>query len=127
MPVRVVDRRQRHRWDLAEDLRSADLEALISLRPRTRWMVLEGTGLGRARLPGKAQFLVEISRLTSVLQRTIQAQLESNGPQHLAFGTGMPFKVPEPALLKLEILDVSRQVKEQIAWRNAAGMLGLKT
>ncbi len=44
-----------------------------------------------------------------------------------AFGTGMAFKVPEPALLKLEILDTSKAVREKIAWKNAAKMLGIRS
>jgi len=126
VPMRVVDRRQRHPWDLAEDLAPAAFEEVFALRPRTRWMVLNGLGLDGKRLPAPARFLVEISRLTSVLQRNIPDLLETAGPEHLAFGTGMPFKVPEPALLKLEILDAPKRVKERIAWRNAAEMLGLK-
>ena len=126
-PMRVVDRRQRHRWDLAEDLAPSALEEAVSLRPKTRWMVLNGMGVNGRRLPDEARYLVEISRLTAVLQRTIPSLLETAGPKHLAFGTGMPFKVAEPALLKLNILDAPARVKERIAWRNAAEMLGLGT
>ena len=125
VPMRIVDRRQRHAWDLAQDLEPGDLEAVFSLRPGTRWMVLNGLRLDGARLPTDARYLIGISRLTSVLQRNIPALIETAGPEHLAFGTGMPFKVPEPALLKLEILDAPREVVEKIAWRNAADMLGL--
>ena len=38
----------------------------------------------------------------------------------------MPFKVPEPALLKLKALDAPKRVREGIAWRNAARFLRLK-
>ena len=86
-------------------------------------MVLNGVGLNGDRLPSKARFLVEISRQTAVLQKTIQALLETAGPRHVAFGTGMPFKVPAPQFLKLDVLDVPRWVKERIAWRNAMEML----
>ena len=125
VPMRVVDRRQRHAWDLAQDLEPAEIEAAISLRPQVPWMVLNGLGLDGERLAADAQFLVEISRMTSVLQGNIPALIETAGVQHLAFGTGMPFKVPEPALLKLQILDLPGEAKERIAWRNAAEMLGL--
>ncbi len=123
VPMQVVDRRQRHRWDLAEDLTPGAFEKAFALRPRTRWMVLNGVGLNGDRLPSKARFLVEISRQTAVLQKTIQALLETAGPRHVAFGTGMPFKVPAPQFLKLDVLDVPRWIKERIAWRNAAEML----
>ena len=37
-----------------------------------------------------------------------------------------PFKVPEPAFLKLDLLDPPKRVQERIDWRNAAKMLKLK-
>ena len=42
-------------------------------------MVLNGIGLNGVRLPSKARFLVEISRHTAVIQKTIQALLETAG------------------------------------------------
>ena len=36
----------------------------------------------------------------------------------------MPFKYPDPALVKLEVLDASEEVKEQIRSRNALALLG---
>ena len=125
VPMRVVDRRQRHAWDLAEDIAPDEFAAAFTLRPQTRWMVLNGFGFDGAKLPGDVHFLIEISRMTSVLQRNIAALIETVGVHHLAFGTGMPFKVPEPALLKLDILDASAEDKARIAWRNAAEMLHL--
>ena len=126
VPMRVVDRRQRHEWDLARDLEPEEFEAAISARPQTGWMVLEGLGLDELRLPAEARYLMELSRMTSVLQRTVQAMMTSAGSQRVAFGTGMPFKEPRPAMLKLEHLDVSEADRERVAWRNAAEMIGLE-
>jgi len=105
VPMRLEDRRQRHPFDLAEDLTPAAIEAILAQRPMIRWMILDGIGLDGSRLPAEARYLVEISRMTSVLHRSIPAFLQTAGHQHLAFGTGMPLKVPEPAFLKLEVLD----------------------
>ena len=124
VPMRIVDRRQRHRWDMARDLTQDDFQAMLSARPKARWMLLNSLGLDGSRLPAEANFLVEISRMASVLQRNIQELISEAGSGRLAFGTGMAFKVPEPALLKLEILDTSKAVREKIAWKNAAKMLG---
>jgi len=124
VPMRIVDRRQRHLWDQARDLSPADLEAAVAARPRTRWMFLNALGMDGGRLDPKAKFLVDISRMSAVLGRNIQALIEAAGANHLAFGTGMPFKVPEPALLKLDILDQPKSVKEKLAWRNASALLG---
>lgn len=125
VPMRVVDRRQRHKWDLAEDLAADEIYAALAQCPGACWMWLNSLGLDGARLPAEGPFLVEISRMTAVLQRNIQALIETAGTEHLAFGTGMPFKVPEPALLKLEVLDAPPYMRERIAWRNASEMLGL--
>ena len=125
VPMRVVDRRQRHAWDLAKDISPGEFEKAFAIRPQTRWMVLNGLGFDGTRLAAGAQVLIEISRMTSVLQRNIPALIETAGAGHLAFGTGMPFKVPDPALLKLDVLDAPRATVEDIAWRNAAQMLGL--
>ena len=61
--------------------------------------------------------------MTAVLQRNIQAFIETAGVNHLAFGTGMPFKMPSPTLLKLEVLDQQEGVREAITWRNAETLL----
>ena len=123
VPMRVVDRRQRHPWDQAHDLAAADFERALAARPAARWMILDSLGLDGTRLPANASYLVEISRMTAVLQRNIQSFMETAGAEHLAFGTGMPFKMPAPTLLKLEVLDQPEGVREAIAWRNAETLL----
>ena len=121
--MRIVDRRQRHPWDLADDLKPATFRRLFELRPRVRWMILNGAGFTGRILPRNVRFLVEISRLTAVLERSIQGLTQAWGPERLAFGSGMPFNTPAPALLKLRILDAPNDVREAIAWRNADAML----
>lgn len=126
VPMRIVDRRQRHPWDLARDLTQADLEAALAARPRVKWMFLNAPGVDGSRLDAKGRWLVDLSRLTAVLQRNMQELIDAAGPGHLAFGTGMAFKDPQPALLKLDILDRPKSVKERIAWKNAAALLGVR-
>ena len=126
VPMRLEDRRQRHVLDVARDLTGAELVAVVQARPGVRWIFLEALGLEGVQFPANAEYLVEISRMTAVLQRNIQAFAAAAGEGHLAFGTGMPLKVPEPALLKLEVLDAPKRVREGIAWRNAARLLRWK-
>ena len=126
VPMRLVDRRQRHRWDLADDLRPRDFVAALEARPDVKWMILSALELDGKALPREARFLIEISRMDAVLRRNIQGLLGALGPGHLAFGSGMAFKTPEPALLKLRLLDVDEDIRKRIAWRNAAEMLGLE-
>ncbi len=123
VPMRIVDRRQRHPWDLADDLKPATFRRLFNLRPHIRWMILNGAGFTGRILPPDVRFLVDVSRLTAVLERSIQGLTQAWGNGCLAFGSGMPFNTPAPALLKLQILDAPDEVREAIAWRNADTML----
>ena len=126
VPQRVEDRRTRHPWDIARDLSGAELIDALQARPKVKWMLLNALGLAADRLPKDANYVIDISRMTAVLQRNMQQVLDAAGNDKLAFGTGMVFKVADPALLKLEVLDRGKRVRETIAWRNAARMLGLK-
>ena len=84
--MHIVDQRQR--WDLAEDLKPDEFEAVFNRFPSTLWMVLNGQGFDGRRLHAHANFLIEISRVISVLQRNIPVLIQTAGVQHLAFGTG---------------------------------------
>ena len=75
---------------------------------------------------GGANYWIEISRLSAVLANEIGQLIKCIGYEHIVFGTGMPFTYPDPALLKLEVLDAPEEVKEAIRWKNAASILGLK-
>ncbi|MBT5875212.1 MAG: amidohydrolase family protein [Candidatus Latescibacteria bacterium] len=123
VPMRVVDRRQRHPMDWASDLAASDFEDALAARPLVKWMILDALGLDGTKMPPNASYVVEISRMTAVLQRNIQGFIETAGHVHLSFGTGMPFKMPGPALLKLDVLDVPKTVREAIAWKNAKKVL----
>ena len=125
VPQRIEDRRTRHPWDIARDLAGDEIVEALQTRPKVKWMFLNALGLPEARLPKDADFVVDISRMTAVLQRNMQRMLDTVGNDKLAFGTGMVFKTVDPTLLKLEILDRGKRVREAIAWRNAARMLGL--
>jgi hypothetical protein len=50
--------------------------------------------------------------------------IENLGPERVVFGSGMPFKYPDPALLKLEVLDAPEDVKQLIRSGNASRLLG---
>jgi predicted TIM-barrel fold metal-dependent hydrolase len=45
------------------------------------------------------------------------------GAEQVMLGTGMPFNYPDPALVKLEVLDASEPDKEKIRSQNAATWL----
>jgi len=129
IPIRVVDRRQRHWLDSARDLSLSEIEEIIKQCPDTNFILTNGIGwedgqLAQNEFFKSCNFLIEISRLTSVLQESIPRLLDALGPTKLAFGTGIPFKYPHPAMLKMEILTASEAVKERIYWQNIAEILG---
>ena len=57
--MHIVDQRQR--WDLAEDLKPDEFEAVFNRLPSTLWMAI-GQGFVGRRLHAHANFLIEISR-----------------------------------------------------------------
>jgi predicted TIM-barrel fold metal-dependent hydrolase len=129
IPMRMVDRRQRHWLDSARDLSLSEFEEIIKQCPETAFILAEGVGWENSQLVKdeffkSCKFLIEISRLTSVLQESIPRLLDVLGATKLAFGTGIPFKYPRPAMLKMEILEASEEVKERICWRNVVEILG---
>jgi len=129
-PMRLEDRRQRHWLDVAPDLSAGEVEAVVRACPDATFFVLEGIGLEHSALVQdpklRERVYIEISRFTSVLQEGIPRMIAAAGPDRLAFGTGMVLKVPTPAILKVEVLNASRKVKEAIAYRNAARALRVK-
>ena len=61
--------------------------------------------------------------MATVLQQTIPLLLERLGPRRLVFGTGMPLKIPGPAILKLQLLEAAPEVKHQLARDNMERLL----
>jgi predicted TIM-barrel fold metal-dependent hydrolase len=68
---------------------------------------------------------MELSRLSAVLANELGQLISNLGAERVMFGTGMPFKYPDPALLKLEVLEVSEADKEKIRSQNAVAWLQL--
>ena len=53
-------------------------------------------------------------------------QLITNlGAERVMFGTGMPIKYPDPALVKMEVSDASEADKEKVRSQNAMTWLRL--
>ena len=128
IPIRVEDHRERSWLVNVPDLALDDVTALVRACPEARFLLLNGIGyvrspLGREGSGLPANYRIEISRLTAFLDDELGALVKSLGPGRIVFGTGMPFNYPDPALLKLEVLTVSPEQKERIAWRNAAEWL----
>ena len=128
IPIRVEDYRQRSWLVDVPDLSLDEIAALVRAFPGARFVLLNGIGfarspLGRSDSGLPANYFIEISRLSAVLASEIGQLVANLGPDRVVFGTGMPFKYPDPALVKLEVLEASEEVKEKIRWQNAASLL----
>jgi predicted TIM-barrel fold metal-dependent hydrolase len=130
IPVRVEDRRQQS-WLV--DVPDVDLEEIASLvekAPKSTFILVNGAGflgsrLGRAASGLPSNFVIDISRLGVELGNEAGKLLAALGEDRLVFGTGIPFHYPDPALIKLALLEAGDEVKEKIRRRTAARLLGL--
>ena len=128
IPIRQVDYRQRHWLVNAPDLSLADLAALAAAHPKARFILLEGAGYMGSDLVKKAKDLptnywIEISRPDAVYTDEIGELLKALGAERLVFGSGIPFKYPEPAVLRIEVMNASPEDKERIRNGNIGALL----
>lgn len=127
VPLRVEDYRQRS-WLLdIPDVTPHEVAEAARAHPKAKFLPVNGMGYLHTAFgkPGEVQgdYSLEISRLTAVLQEELQKLIAAVGPDHLVFGSGMPFTVPEVPLLKLELLDLPEDAMEAIRWKNAARLI----
>ena len=132
IPLRAEDYRQRSWLVDVPDVPHTHLVDLVEKHAKARFIFLNGSGFSRSPLGRKGQALpanywIEISRLSALMANEIGRLIAALGTDRLLFGTGMPLKYPDPSLLKLEVLDESKETKERIRWRNAAAVLGLES
>lgn len=130
IPIRVEDNRERS-WLLnVPDIPLEEIVELVKSHPKSRFVLLNGIGytgslLGKKDSGLPANYAVELSRLSAVLADEIGQLIMNLGAERVMFGTGMPFNYPDPALLKLEVLDAGEPEKERIRGGNAAAWLRL--
>jgi len=130
IPIRVEDRRQQSWLVDVPDVDPEEIAALVKACPRTRLILVNGSGFVNSSLGRKSSglppnYVIDISLLTAVMANELGQLIANLGEDRLVFGTGMPFHYPGPALAKLEVLDASEAVKDKIRWRNAARLLQL--
>jgi uncharacterized protein len=130
IPLRVEDYRQ-HSWVVdVQDLTLAEILPLVKAKPKARFILLNGAGyagspMGNAKSGLPANYWIEISRLSAVMAKEIAKLADQLGADRLVFGTGMPFNAPDPALVKMEVVDLSQADKQKILGKNAARLLSL--
>jgi predicted TIM-barrel fold metal-dependent hydrolase len=124
VPIRVEDNRQRS-WLLnIPDVPLEEIVELVKAHPKTRFILLNGIGYTRCPLGRKdnglpSNYAIELSRLSATLANELGQLIMNLGIERITFGTGIPFKYPDPALVKLEVLDASEADKEKIRSQNA--------
>lgn len=129
IPIRVEDNRQRHWLVDVPDEPLAAINDLVKANPKATFILAAGSGFTRCAL-GKKQndlpknYYIEICRVTALLANELAQLVNNIGAERLIFGTGMPFHYPDPAILKLKVLDISEADKERIRHANAAKLLG---
>jgi predicted TIM-barrel fold metal-dependent hydrolase len=130
IPIRVEDNRQRS-WLLnVPDVPLEEIIELVKAHPKARFILLNGIGYTRCPLGRKdnglpSNYALELSRLSAVLANELGQLITNLGAERVMFGTGMPFNYPDPALVKLEVLDISEADKEKIRSQNAITWLRL--
>lgn len=126
---RLEDRRQRHAWDKAEDLRGPDVVAVAATHPTLKlflrnWAGLDGKPLVAAGLKGRC--LIDFARLTVVHTKEVPRLIDALGIEAIAFGTHAPFDYAGPSLVKLANLETRpRSEYEKIASGNVAAFFSL--
>jgi len=130
IPIRVEDTRERS-WLLnVPDIPLDEIVELVKAHPKACFILLNGLGytgcpLGRKENGLPANYAIELSRLSALLASELGQLITNLGAERLMFGTGMPFNYPDPALVKLEVLDASEADKEKIRSQNAMAWLRL--
>ena len=127
---RLEDRRQRHHWDQAEDMKMAVLSEVALAYPKLRfllsnWVKVEPEQLLAAQLKGRC--LIDFARLHVVLRKEVPKLIEALGIESIAYGSHMPFDYLGPSLVKLANLEtLTPEDYQRIAWKNAAEFFRLE-
>jgi uncharacterized protein len=108
VPGRLEDSRQRHRLAPQTDVTLDEVLSFAAAIPDVRILATElsvrNDDAVLSRVLALRNLSFEMSRLPGGAERTFAQLVEALGADRFLFGTGMPFKVPEVALLKLETI-----------------------
>ncbi len=124
MAVKLEDGRQRHPHDHVPDLTPAEVRGLLRLDPKVRLIVthadryfIEQVHFGST--PGEAaRVLWDICWLWGPPMDDIDHLVATIGAPRFCFGTGMPLRIPESSVAKLELLRCSAAERAAIEGRN---------
>ena len=124
MAARLEDGRQRHPNDRAEGLPPWAVRSLIRSNPELRLIVthadrefVEHVHFGAT--PSEAKrMLWDICWIWGPPEDHLALLLRTVGVDRFTFGTGMPLRLPENSLCKLDLLDLAAEQREAIESAN---------
>jgi predicted TIM-barrel fold metal-dependent hydrolase len=133
LAVRFEDGRQRHPNDRADELPAHAVRALIRSHPRTRLIVthagrefIEQVHFGST--PAEAgRVLWDICWIWGPPEDDLAILIETIGVERFTFGTGMPLRLPENSVAKLDLLDQSSEDRQKIESGNLERFLALSS
>lgn len=129
LAVRFEDGRQRHPNDRAAELPAHAVRALIRCHPRLRLIithadrdVIEQVHFGST--PGEAaRILWDISWIWGPPEDHLALLLETVGVERFVFGSGMPLRIPENSVAKLDLLGMPDDQRARIESGNLSQFL----
>lgn len=127
--VRLEDTRQRHIADTANDLPAAAVRTLIRSDTEARFVVsnadcgfIEEVHFGLT--PGEAaRLLWDFSWVWGPPENHLEKLLETVGIDRFTLGTGMPLRIPDAALTKLDLINLELEDRALLLGGNLARWL----
>jgi predicted TIM-barrel fold metal-dependent hydrolase len=130
LSVRLEDGRQRHPNDGAGELPAAAVRALVRSHPDLRLIVthadrpfVEEVHFGST-AEEASRIWWDLCWIWGPPEDHLQTLLATVGPSRFLFGTGQPLRIPENAVAKLDLLDLSAEDRAAIESGNAAAAAG---
>ncbi len=122
--VRLEDARQRHPSDAAGELPAAAVRSLIRTDSEVRFLVtsadrsfIEEVHFGLT--PGEAaRILWDFSWVWGPPENHLELLLSSVGIERFCLGTGMPLRIPDAALAKLDLLQLAEEERDLLLGGN---------
>ena len=129
MAVRLEDGRQRHPNDVAAELPPSAVRALLRVHPGVRLIIthadrdfIEQVHFGST--PAEAaRVLWDICWIWGPPEDHLQILLGTIGVERFTLGTGMPIRLPENVLAKLDLLDLSADDRTRLESGNLQAFL----
>ncbi|HEU4589187.1 MAG TPA: amidohydrolase family protein [Gemmatimonadales bacterium] len=126
LSVRLEDGRQRHPHDTAAELPAAAVRTLVRSHPELRLLVthadrnfIEEVHFGST--PAEAaRIWWDICWIWGPPEDHLELLLGTIGPDRFVFGTGLPLRIPENSMAKLDLLDLPDADRAAIEYGNLA-------